>query len=98
MMGPGMPSKLTSSNPSIEAGELAEQRGEYLEAESAFQAALEDPDPLVVATAHNCLGKLAWQRGMYDASSVSFEKARALAVRHQSAEIRARAEIGLGNV
>src|SRR5258708_3699881 len=98
MMGPGMPSKLTSTNASIEAGELAEQRGEYLEAESAFQAALEHPDPLVVATANNCLGKLAWQKGMYDASFIAFEKARALAVRHQSPEIRARAEIGLGNV
>src|SRR5260370_9561329 len=68
MMGPGMPSKLTSTNASIEAGGLAEQRGENLEAESAFQAAPEHPHPLVVATPHNCLGQLAWQTGHYDAS------------------------------
>jgi tetratricopeptide (TPR) repeat protein len=86
------------SNSHIEAGELAEQRGDYLEARGAFEAALEDLDPLVVATAHACLGKLAWQQGAYEASFVSFEKARAIALRHDAAEVKARAEIGLGNV
>jgi tetratricopeptide (TPR) repeat protein len=90
--------RASASNASIEAGELAEQRGDYLEARSAYEVALEDPDPLVVATAHNCLGKLAWQQGAYAASYSAFEKARAIAMRHDSAEVRARAEIGLGNV
>jgi tetratricopeptide (TPR) repeat protein len=93
-----MIAKLWPGNASIEAGELAAQRGEYLEAASAFEAALENPDPVVVATAHNCLGKLAWQQGAYDASFASFEKARAIAIRHDSLDVRARAEIGLGNV
>jgi tetratricopeptide (TPR) repeat protein len=93
-----MTAKLSLGNASIEAGELAEQRGEYLEAASAFETALQDPDPLVVATAHNCLGKLAWHQGAYDASFDAFEKARAIAIRHDSLDARARAEIGLGNV
>ena len=93
-----MTPKASIGSAAIEAGELAEHRGEYLEALLAFQAALEDPDPLVVATAYNCLGKLAWQQGAYDASFDAFEKARALAIRHDSLAVRARAEIGLGNV
>jgi tetratricopeptide (TPR) repeat protein len=85
-------------NASIEAGEIAEQRGDYLEARGAFEVALEDPDPLVVATAHACLGKLAWQQGAYEASFSAFEKARAIAIRLDAAQVKARAEIGLGNV
>lgn len=85
-------------HPSIEAGELAEQRGDFLEASSAFEAALEDHDPLVVATARNCLGKLAWRQGAHDVAFASFEKARASAIRHSAVDIRARAELGLGNV
>jgi tetratricopeptide (TPR) repeat protein len=90
--------RAAANNASIEAGELAEQRGDYLEARSAYEVALEDPDPLVVALAHNCLGKLAWQQGAFAASFTAFEKARAIAIRHDSAEVKARAEIGLGNV
>jgi tetratricopeptide (TPR) repeat protein len=93
-----MSPKPTLGNSSIEAGELAEQRGEFLEAAGAYQTALEDPDPLVVALAHNSLGKLAWQQGQYDVAYAAFEKARAIALRHDSLDARARAEIGLGNV
>jgi tetratricopeptide (TPR) repeat protein len=93
-----MTPKPALSNSSIEAGELAEQRGEYLEAAGAYETALDDPDPLVVAMAHNCLGKLAWQQGQYDASYAAFEKARSIATRHDNLDARARAEIGLGNV
>src|ERR1043166_2221594 len=91
-----MTPKPALSNSSIEAGELAEQRGEYLEAAGAYETALDDPDPLVVAMAHNCLGKLAWQQGQYDASYAAFEKARSIATRHDNLDARARAEIGLG--
>ena len=93
-----MAAKLSLGNASIEAGELAEQRGEYLEAAAAFETAVDDLDPLIVATAHNCLGKLAWQQGQYDAAFAAFEKARAIAIRHDSLDVRSRAEIGLGNV
>jgi tetratricopeptide (TPR) repeat protein len=91
-----MPVALT--NALLTAGELAEGRGNYLEARGAFEAALEDPDPLVVANAHACLGRLAWQQGAYEASFMSFERARAIAIRLDAAEVKARAEIGLGNV
>ena len=90
--------KSALSNPSIEAGEAARLRGDYLEARSAFEMALEDPDPLVVGAALHCLGKLFWHEGAYDAAAQAFEKARAIAVRLDAAELRARAEIGLGGV
>jgi tetratricopeptide (TPR) repeat protein len=93
-----MAARLSPGSALIDAGELAEQRGEYLEAAAAFGAALEDPDPLVVAIAHNCLGKLDWHQGAYESSFASFERARAIAIRHDAPDIRARAEIGLGNV
>lgn len=86
------------SNQSIESGEAAKLRGDYLEARSAFESALEDPDPLVVGTAQHCLGKLFWHEGAFDAAASAFEKARAIAIRHDAAELRARAEIGLGGV
>src|ERR1043165_2219500 len=79
-----MTPKPALSNSAIEAGELAERHGEYLEAASAYETALDDPDPLVVATAHNSLGKLAWVQGQYDASYVAFEKARVIARRYDS--------------
>jgi tetratricopeptide (TPR) repeat protein len=91
-----MPAAL--SNALITAGEVAEREGNYLEARGAFEAALEDVDPLIVATAHASLGRLSWQQGAYEASFTSFEKARAIAIRLDAAEVRARAEIGLGNV
>ena len=90
--------KLSPGSALIEAGELAQERGEFLEASAAFEAALEDLDPLVVATAHNCLGKLMWQQGAFDASFAAFEKARTIAIRHDAADVLARAEIGLGLV
>jgi tetratricopeptide (TPR) repeat protein len=90
--------KSALSNPSIEAGEAARLRGDYLEARSAFEAALEDLDPLVVGAAHTLLGKLAWHEGAYEAAATAFEKARAIALRLDAAELRARAEIGLGGV
>jgi tetratricopeptide (TPR) repeat protein len=90
--------RLAPGNALIEAGELAQERGEFLEASAAFEGALEDLDPLVVATAHNCLGNLMWQQGAYGASLAAFEKARAIAIRHDAADARARAEIGLGLV
>jgi tetratricopeptide (TPR) repeat protein len=90
--------KAALSNAYIEGGEQARLRGDHLEARSAFEAALQDPDPLVVGTAHHCLGKLAWQEGAFDASLAAFEQARSIAVRHDAAELRARAEIGLGGV
>ena len=86
------------SNPAIEAGEEARLRGDYLEARGAFESATEDSDPLVVGTACHCLGKLAWHEGAYEAAATAFEKARTIAVRHEAAELRARAEIGLGGV
>lgn len=91
-----MKSALTHA--AIEAGEAARLRGDYLEARGAFEAALDDPDPLVAGTAHHCLGKLAWHQGAYEAAATAFEKARAIAVRHDASELRARAEIGLGGV
>jgi tetratricopeptide (TPR) repeat protein len=82
----------------IEAGEAACLRGDYLEARGAFETALDDRDPIVAGTAHHCLGKLAWHQGAYEAAATEFEKARAIALRHDSSELRARAEIGLGGV
>jgi tetratricopeptide (TPR) repeat protein len=89
---------LALSNSLITAGEVAERQGNYLEARGAFEAALEDSDPLVVANAHACLGRLAWQQGAYEASFNAFERARAIAARLDAADVKARAEIGLGNV
>jgi tetratricopeptide (TPR) repeat protein len=89
---------LALSNTLITVGEVAERQGNYLEARGAYEAALEDPDPLVVANAHACLGRLSWLQGAYEASFNSFERARAIAARLDAADVRARAEIGLGNV
>src|SRR5690348_15055352 len=91
-----MKSALTHA--AIEAGEAARLRGDYLEARGAFESALDDPDPVVVGTAHHCIGKLAWHAGAYEAAATAFEKARAIALRHDAPELRARAEIGLGGV
>ncbi|HET9425811.1 MAG TPA: tetratricopeptide repeat protein [Gemmatimonadaceae bacterium] len=85
-------------NQSIDAGEQAKLRGDYLEARSAFETALEDSDPLVVGTAWHCLGKLAWHEGAFESAGQYFEKARAIAMRLDAAELRARSEIGLGGV
>ena len=90
--------KSALSNPSIDAGEAARLRGDYLEARSAFETALEDSDPVVVGTAHHCLGKLGWHEGAYEAAAASFDKARTIAMRHEAVELRARSEIGLGGV
>lgn len=90
--------KTALNNPTIEAGEAARVRGDYLEARSAFEAAAEDPDPLVAGTAYHCLGKLAWHQGAFDAAAIAFEKARAIGIRLDAADLRARAEIGLGGV
>jgi tetratricopeptide (TPR) repeat protein len=90
--------KSALSNPGLEAGEAARLRGDYLEARGAFEAALDDPDPLVVGAAHHCIGKLAWHEGAYEAAALAFEKTLAIALRHDAAELRARAEIGLGGV
>ena len=90
--------KSALSNASIEAGEAARLRGDYLEARGAFETALEDSDPLVVGAAHTFLGKLAWHEGAYEVAGSAFEKARAIALRLDAAELRARAEIGLGGV
>ena len=72
---------LALSNTLITVGEVAERQGNYLEARGAYEAALEDPDPLVVANAHACLGRLSWLQGAYEASFNSFERARAIAAR-----------------
>jgi tetratricopeptide (TPR) repeat protein len=90
--------KTALTNATIESGEAAKLRGDYLEARSAFETALEDPDPLVVGTAWHCLGKLAWHEGAYESAMSAFEKARGIAMRIDAAELRARAEIGLGGV
>ena len=86
------------TNAAVEKGEAARLRGDYLEARSAFEAALDDPDPLVVGTAHHCIGKLEWHEGAYEAAAASFEKARAIAIRLDASDLRARADIGLGGV
>jgi tetratricopeptide (TPR) repeat protein len=90
--------KSALSNPAIEAGEAARLRGDYLEARGAFETALEDPDPIVIGTAHHCIGKLAWHEGAYEAAAIAFENALAIAIRHDAPELQARAEIGLGGV
>jgi tetratricopeptide (TPR) repeat protein len=90
--------KAALSNPSIEAGEAATLRGDYLEARSAFEAALEDPDPIVAGVAHHRLGKLSWHEGAFEAATTSFERARSIAIRHDDAELRTSADIGMGGV
>ena len=90
--------KSALSNAAIEAGEAARLRGDYLEARSAFESAVEDPDPLIAGTAYHCLGKLAWHEGAYEAAAIAFERARAIAIRLDAASLRARADIGLGGV
>jgi tetratricopeptide (TPR) repeat protein len=86
------------SSTAIEMGELAEQRADYLEATAAYTSSLTDPDPLIVAEARFRLGRVSWRQGEYDVAFTSFDFARAVAARHGANELRARAEIGIGNV
>jgi tetratricopeptide (TPR) repeat protein len=86
------------SNTAIEFGEIAEQRADYIEAAAAYTAALGDPDPLIAAEAQFRLGRVAWRQGDFDRAFAGFDFARSVSARHGASELRARAEIGIGNV
>ncbi|MDB4875241.1 MAG: metal dependent phosphohydrolase [Gemmatimonadetes bacterium] len=87
-----------SGRDTITVGEAAELAGNYLDALGAYQAALADPDPLVVADAHFHLGRVNWRQGRYDDAIREYESARLLAMRKEATELRARVENGLGVV
>lgn len=82
----------------LDRGEEAERHGDFLTADAAYRAALDDPDPAVAADARWRLGRVAWRQGRFDEALSRFEQARDLALARQDDELRARAETGIGNV
>src|SRR5215470_15023116 len=82
----------------IAKGEAPELAGDFLDASAAYESALGDEDPLVVANAHFHLGRVRWRQSRYDEAVSHYEKARATAVDHGAHELRARIENGLGVV
>lgn len=79
-------------------GDEAERLGDYLTADSAYHAALNDPDQSVAAEACWRLGRVAWRQGRFDDAVARFERARGMALARHDDELRARAETGIGNV
>jgi tetratricopeptide (TPR) repeat protein len=87
-----------SGRDTIAVGEAAELTGNYLDALGAYQAALTDPDSVVVADAHFHIGRINWRQGRYDDAIREYEVARQLGMRAGATELRARVENGLGVV
>jgi tetratricopeptide (TPR) repeat protein len=76
----------------------AEGRGDFTEAVAAYTAALQDPDPHVVAEAHFRLGRAAWRQARYDDAIRLYERAIALAAQLGDPLIQASALNGIGAV
>lgn len=87
-----------SGRDEIVAGAKAETAGDFVSAVAAYQAALEDGDDAIVGDARFHLGRVAWRQGQFDIAKAQFESARAVALRTNDTEARARAENGLGLV
>lgn len=83
---------------SIRAGVEREQEGDLLEATAAYQTALDDPDPSVIADANYHLGRIAWRQGRHDVAIERYELARSLAARAGNVGLRAVVENGIGAV
>lgn len=82
----------------IRRGEDAEREGDFLQASAAYEAALDDPDPLVVGDANFHLGRAAWRQGRFEAAIAAFEAARGVALQHGADALRAQTENGIGAV
>jgi len=82
----------------IRRGEDAEREGDFLQASAAYEAARDDPDPLVAGDAHFHLGRAAWRQGRFDVAIAAFEAARAIALQHGADTLRAQTENGIGAV
>ena len=82
----------------IRIGEAAEGAGDFLGASAAYQSALAESDPRLIADAHFHLGRVGWRQGRYDDAVAQYEQARALAMSVGANELRARVENGLGVV
>jgi tetratricopeptide (TPR) repeat protein len=89
---------VTSGRDAIGIGESAELAGEYLDASAAYESAVDDRDPLVVADAHFHLGRVAWRQARFDEAVQQYDLARKIAVQTANNELRARVENGLGVV
>src|SRR5947209_8701082 len=87
-----------SGREAIQSGEAAELSGDFLGAAAAYQSALGDRDPLVVADAEFHLGRVSWRQSRLDEAVSHYEAARAGALQHGDDELRARIENGLGAV
>src|SRR5947209_5320034 len=80
----------------IRGGEASELAGDFLDALAAYRSALADSDPLVAASAHFHIGRVAWKQSRFDEAIEEYAVARALAIQHGDIELRARIENGLG--
>ena len=89
---------VVSGREEIAAGTKAETAGDFVAAAAAYQSALEDRDERIVGDAEFHLGRVAWRQGHFEAAKERFEAARAIALRIDDPEARARAENGLGIV
>ncbi len=82
----------------IKTGEASELAGEFLDASAAYQSALTDADPLVVADARFHLGRVSWRQGRYDEAVTHYDAARIVTMQLGANNLRARVENGLGVV
>ena len=78
------------------AGQSAEDAGDLVAAAAAFESFLDDPDPLVGATARFHLARVVWKRGQLDNSLRLCEEARATAIKLHHRDLRAKVENAVG--
>jgi tetratricopeptide (TPR) repeat protein len=84
--------------PTIAAGEAAEERGDYVQAAAAYAQVAQHADPQVAAEGHFRLGRVSWRQGRFDQAVTSFEQARSAAREAGRPDLEARAENGIGTV
>lgn len=82
----------------IQRGEAAELQGDFPAATAAFEIASQDPAPDVAAEGELGLGRMAWRQGRFSEALAALNRARALALRTDDEELRARIENGAGAV
>lgn len=85
-----------SADAQFEEGIAAEDAGDFIAAAAHFRARLDDPDPVVAATARFHLGRVTWKQGRLDEALALCEEARAIAIRLANADLRARVENAVG--
>src|SRR5471032_3107998 len=82
----------------LSVGQIAEARGDYVAAATAYRALLSASDSRTAAEASFLLGRVSWRQGRLDAALEAYETARTSCERLGDTELQARVQIGLGAV